>query len=108
MLGVDHDKIILLSTPFPTIPMLGKHCCCGVIVLYVGNKRCCIVLYCIVLYCIVLYCIVLYCIVVCERRTGNLTLCLWVYRTVSNNYLHKVMTWNTYQCDKSPVVVVKA
>ena len=24
MLGVDHDKIILLSTPFPTIPMLGK------------------------------------------------------------------------------------
>ena len=52
MLGVDHDKIILLSTPFPTIPMLGKHCCCGVIVFYVGNKRCCIVLYCIVLYCI--------------------------------------------------------
>ena len=48
MLGVDHDKIILLSTPFPTIPMLGKNCCCGVIVFYVGNKRCCIVLYCIV------------------------------------------------------------
>ena len=24
MLGVDHDKIILLSTPIPTIPMLGK------------------------------------------------------------------------------------
>ena len=23
-LGVDHDKIILQSTPFPTIPMLGK------------------------------------------------------------------------------------
>ena len=22
--GEDHDKIILLSTPFPTIPMLGK------------------------------------------------------------------------------------
>ena len=60
---MDHDKIILLSTPFPTIPMLGKNCCCGVIVFYVGNKRCCIVLYCIVLYCIVLYCIVLYCIV---------------------------------------------
>ena len=53
MLGVDHDKIILLSTPFPTIPMLGKNCSCGVIVFYVGNKRCCIVLYCIVLYCIV-------------------------------------------------------
>ena len=48
--GVDHDKIILLSTPFPTIPMLGKNGCCGVIVFYVGNKRCCIVLYCIVLY----------------------------------------------------------
>ena len=66
MLGVDHDKIILLSTPFPTIPMLGKTCCCGVIVFYVGNKRCCIVLYCIVLYCIVLYCIVLYCIVLMQ------------------------------------------
>ena len=45
--GVDHDKVILLSTPFPTIPILGKNCCCGVIVFYVGNKRCCIVLYCI-------------------------------------------------------------
>ena len=63
MLGVDHDKIILLSTLFTTIPMLGKNCCCDVIVFYVGNKRCCIVLYCIVLHCIVLYCIVLYCIV---------------------------------------------
>ena len=51
MLGVDHDKIILLSTPFPTIPMLGNNCCCDVIVFYVGNKLCCIVLYCIVLYC---------------------------------------------------------
>ena len=60
MLGVDHDKNILLSTPFPTIPMLGRNCWCNVIVFYVGNKRCCIVLYCIVLYCIVLYCIVLY------------------------------------------------
>ena len=63
MLAVDHDKNILLSTPFPTIPMLGTNCWCNVIVFYVGNKRCCIVLYCIVLYCIVLYCIVLYCIV---------------------------------------------
>ena len=54
MLGVDHDKNILLSTPFPTIPMLGRNCWCNVIVFYVGNKRCCIVLYCIVLYCIVL------------------------------------------------------
>ena len=48
MLGVDHDKNILLSTPFPTIPMLGTNCWCNVIVFYVGNKRCCIVLYCIV------------------------------------------------------------
>ena len=58
MLGVDHDKNILLSTAFPTIPMLGINCWCNVIVFYVGNKRCFIVLYCIVLYCIVLYCIV--------------------------------------------------
>ena len=41
--GVDHDKIILLSIPFPTIPMLGTYCWCNVIVFYVGNKRCCIV-----------------------------------------------------------------
>ena len=46
MLGVDHDEILLLSTPFLTIPMFGKHCCCDVIVFYVGTKRCCIVLYC--------------------------------------------------------------
>ena len=25
MLGANHDKIILLSTPFPIIPMLDKH-----------------------------------------------------------------------------------
>ena len=43
MLGVDHDKNILLSTPFPTIPMLGTNCWCNVIVFYVGNKRCYIV-----------------------------------------------------------------
>ena len=49
MLEVAHDKIILLSTPFPTIPMLATHCCCNVNLFYVGNKRsCCIVLYCIV------------------------------------------------------------
>ena len=49
MLEVDHDKIILLSTPFPTIPMLATNCCCNVNLFYVGNKRsCCIVLYCIV------------------------------------------------------------
>ena len=41
MLEVDHDNIILPSTPFPAIPMLGKNCCCD-------HTRCCIVLY---LYC---------------------------------------------------------
>ena len=47
MLELDHDKIILLSTPFPTIPMLATNCCCNVNLFYVGNKRsCCIVLYC--------------------------------------------------------------
>ena len=46
MLGVDHDKIILLSNPFPTIPILGTNCCCNVILFYVVNKRRCIVLYC--------------------------------------------------------------
>ena len=66
ILVVDHGKIIFLSTPLPTIPMLGKNCCYNVIMFYVGNKRCCIVLhgmvwYCIVLHCTVLYCIVLYC-----------------------------------------------
>ena len=64
MMGVDHDKIILLSTSFPTIPMLGKNGCCDVIVYYVGNKRCCIVLYCIALHCIALHCIALHCIAV--------------------------------------------
>ena len=34
------------STPFQTIPMLGTNYCCNVILFYVGNKRCCIVLYC--------------------------------------------------------------
>ena len=42
--GVDHDEIILLSTPFLTIPMLDTNCCCNVILFYLGNKRCCIVL----------------------------------------------------------------
>ena len=40
---MDHDKNILLSTPFPTIPMLGTNCWCNVILFYVGNKRRCIV-----------------------------------------------------------------
>ena len=45
MLGVDHDQIILLYTPFPTMPILGTNCCCNVILFYVGNNRCCIVFY---------------------------------------------------------------
>ena len=40
---MEHDTISILSTPFPTIPVLGKNCCCDVIVFYVGNKRYCIV-----------------------------------------------------------------
>ena len=39
--------LFFCPTPFPTIPMLGTHCCCNVILFYVGNKRC-IVLHCIV------------------------------------------------------------
>ena len=52
MLGVDHDKSILLFTPFPTIPMLGKNCVCdvGLIVLMKIND---VVLYFILLYSIV-------------------------------------------------------
>ena len=38
MLGVGHAKIILLSTPFPTIPMLATNCCCNVVLFYVGHK----------------------------------------------------------------------
>ena len=56
MLEVDHDEIILLSTPFPTIPMLATNCCCIMLfcsMLEIND----VVLYCIVfsyLYCIVL------------------------------------------------------
>ena len=51
MLGVDHDKIILLSTPFQPSQcweqIVGVMLFCSML----GNKRCCIVnLYCIVLY----------------------------------------------------------
>ena len=53
-LGVDHDRIILPSTSFPTIAMLGTNCFCNVTWFYVGNKRYCIVLCCVVLYCTVL------------------------------------------------------
>ena len=42
---------------------LCKNCCGDVIMFYVGNKRCCIVLYCIVLHCIALRCVALRCIV---------------------------------------------
>ena len=49
--GVDHDKIILLSTSFQIIPIFGTTCCCNVIfvIINVGNQRYCIVLFCIVL-----------------------------------------------------------
>ena len=76
MLGVDHGKTILLSTPFPTIPMLGTNCWCNVIVFYVGNKRC-IVLYCIALHCIALHCIALHCIalhcIVCNPNVSYIS-----------------------------------
>ena len=32
MLGMDHGKIILLSTPFPITPVFGTSCSCNVIV----------------------------------------------------------------------------
>ena len=51
MLGVDHDKIILLSTLVLITPILGKHFCCTAVMLflcYIEKKRCRIVLYCIV------------------------------------------------------------
>ena len=68
-LGVDHDKISLLSTPFPTIQLFGKNCRCDAIVLYV-------VLYCIVLYCIVLYMNV--CVFMCTRSC-MFNLCAMMY-----------------------------
>ena len=44
MLGADHDKIILLSTPFPLILISATECCYrAMLFLYcVGNKRHCI------------------------------------------------------------------
>ena len=87
MLGVDHDKIILLSTPFPTIPMLGADVgvmllcsmleindvvlCCVVLccVVLCCVVLCCVVLCCVVLCCVVLCCIVLYCIVLYTLRS---------------------------------------
>ena len=53
-LGMDPDKIILLSTPFPTIPMLGTNCCCTVLfcsMLEINDD----VLYCVALRCVALY-----------------------------------------------------
>ena len=47
MLGVDHDKIILLSTTSPTIPMLVQ---IAVVVLLCSMLKINDVLYCIVLY----------------------------------------------------------
>ena len=61
MLGVDHDKNMLLSTPFPTIPMLEQIVGIMLLCSMLGIND--VVLYCIVLYCIVLYCIVWYRIV---------------------------------------------
>ena len=49
ILGVDHDKIILLSTLFPTIPMLGKNCC----VMYSNSLCSMLEIIDVVLYCIV-------------------------------------------------------
>ena len=47
---MDHDQIILLSTPFPTITLCGANCWCNLVLFYVGSKRCCIVSYLIVSY----------------------------------------------------------
>ena len=77
MLGVDHDKIILLSTPFPTIPILGKNCCYNVIVFFV-----------------VLYCIVLYCM--CAHnyessdwiRSNTIHGCLWLHPVLNSDSTH--------------------
>ena len=74
MLGVDHDKTILLSTPFQPSQcweqIVGVMLLCSMLEINDVVLYCivlyCIVLYCIVLYCIVLYCIVLYCIALCE------------------------------------------
>ena len=52
MLGVDHDKIIILSATFLIIPILGKHLCCTAVMLcvcYIERKND-VALYCIVLY----------------------------------------------------------
>ena len=77
MLGVDHDKNILLSTPFQPSQcweyIVGVMLLCSMLEINAVVLYCivlyCIVLYCIVLYCIVLYCIVLYCIVLyCIQR----------------------------------------
>ena len=76
MLGVDHDKNILLSTPFPTIPMLGTNCWCNVIMFYVGNKRCCIVLYCIVHF-------VLFYLIGCQREPSSLDVHILLFLRIS-------------------------
>ena len=57
MLGVDHDNILLLPTPFPTILMLGN---CIVVIIQLCSM--------LEINDVVLYCIVLYCIVLCEGQ----------------------------------------
>ena len=51
MLGLDHDKIIVLPTPFQSSQIFVTNCCFDVICVL-----CVTMLYSIVLYCIVLYC----------------------------------------------------
>ena len=46
MLGVDHNKIILLSTPFQSSQFWVHFVAVMLFVFYAGNKRCCIALYC--------------------------------------------------------------
>ena len=66
MLGVDLDKIILLSTPFQS-SQFWVHIFVVMLCLFcAGNKRCCIVLYRVVSCCIVLYRIVSYRVVSCR------------------------------------------
>ena len=77
MFGVDLDNTILLSTPpLSNHPNFGVHLVVVPVmlfVLFVGIKRCCIVLYCIPLRCVALRCVALRCVAlrrVASRRGG--------------------------------------
>ena len=48
MLGVDHDKIFFCPPPFQPSKFWVKFVVVMLVLFYVGNKRCCIVLYCII------------------------------------------------------------